>query len=410
MSPLREPRCPMLESTPILRLRKNEERRLKAGHEWIYANEVDTGQVSPKTLPAGAACRVEDSRGKVLGRALLSPHSLIVARLYSRDPKQEPTRSFFKKRIEQALALRETFYPKPFYRLIYGEADGLPGLVVDRFGDTLVMQIGTAGMEAHLETLVSALDAVLQPHAIVLKNDAAVRELEGLPLYVRALKGEVPESIALEENGARFEAPLRDGQKTGWFYDHREARARMAPLAKGARVLDVYSYCGGWGVQAALAGASDVTAVDSSSLALDYMHRNAELNGVAERLRTIEGDATTALKQLALDGEKFDLVILDPPAFIKRRKDFKNGLAGYHALNELAVRLIRPGGYLISASCSMHLPADKLLDVMRASARHIDRGLQVLGYQGQGPDHPIHPAIPETAYLKSWSARVSFNF
>jgi 23S rRNA (cytosine1962-C5)-methyltransferase len=400
----------MSESTPILHLRKNEERRLKAGHEWIYSNEVDTERSPLKTWPAGTACRVEDSRGKALGRALLSPNSLIAARLYSRDPKQEPSRSFFKKRVEQALVLRETLYPRPFYRLIYGEADGLPGLVVDRFGDTLVLQIGTAGMEAHLETLVAALDSVLQPERIVLKNDATVRELEGLPLYTRALKGEVPEYVAVEENGARFEAPLRDGQKTGWFFDHREARARMAPLAKGARVLDVYAYCGGWGVQAALAGASEVTAVDSSALALDAMHRNAELNGVAQRLRTLEGDATTALKQLAADGEKFDLVILDPPAFIKRRKDFKNGLAGYHALNELAVRLIRPGGYLISASCSMHLPAEKLLDVMRASARHIDRSLQVLGYQGQSPDHPIHPAIPETAYLKSWAARVLFSF
>lgn len=400
----------MSESTPILHLKKNEERRLKAGHEWIYSNEVDTERSPLKTWPAGTACRVEDSRGKALGRALLSPNSLIAARLYSRDPKQEPSRSFFKKRVEQALVLRETLYPRPFYRLIYGEADGLPGLVVDRFGDTLVLQIGTAGMEAHLETLVAALDSVLQPERIVLKNDATVRELEGLPLYTRALKGEVPEYVAVEENGARFEAPLRDGQKTGWFFDHREARARMAPLAKGARVLDVYAYCGGWGVQAALAGASEVTAVDSSALALDAMHRNAELNGVAQRLRTLEGDATTALKQLAADGEKFDLVILDPPAFIKRRKDFKNGLAGYHALNELAVRLIRPGGYLISASCSMHLPAEKLLDVMRASARHIDRSLQVLGYQGQSPDHPIHPAIPETAYLKSWAARVLFSF
>lgn len=400
----------MSEPTPTLHLRKNEERRLKAGHEWIYSNEVDTERSPLKTWPAGTACRVEDSRGKTLGRALLSPNSLIAARLYSRDPKQEPSRSFFKKRVEQALALRDTLYSRPFYRLIYGEADGLPGLVVDRFGDTLVLQIGTAGMEAHLETLVAALDSVLQPERIVLKNDATVRELEGLPLYTRALKGEVPEYVALEENGAHFQAPLRDGQKTGWFFDHREARARMAPLAKGARVLDVYAYCGGWGVQAALAGASEVTAVDSSALALDYMHRNAELNGVAQHLRTLEGDATAALKQLAADGEKFDLVILDPPAFIKRRKDFKNGLAGYHALNELAVRLIRPGGYLISASCSMHLPADRLLDVMRASARHIDRNLQVLGYQGQSPDHPIHPAIPETAYLKSWAARVLFSF
>ena len=400
----------MPEPTPILRLRKNEDRRLKAGHDWIYANEVDTGETPVKDLPAGAAALVQDARGKSLGRALLSPHSLIVGRLYSRDPEQEPSRSFFKKRIEQALALRETLFSEPGYRLIHGEADGLPGLVVDRYRDTLVMQAGTAGMEARLDTVASALDAVINPANIVVRNEAGVRELEALPLYTKTLKGEVPEEVHLHENGGHFVAPLREGQKTGWFFDHRAARARMAPLAKGARVLDVFAYCGGWGVQAALAGAREVTGVDSSGLALDFMHRNAELNGVGDRLRTLEGDAVAAMKELIADGEKFDLVILDPPAFIKRRKDFKNGLAGYHAINELAVRLVKPGGYLVSASCSMHLPADKLLDVVRASARHIDRALQVIGQEGQGPDHPIQPAMPETAYLKSWFTRLLFRF
>ena len=400
----------MPEPTPILRLRKNEERRLKAGHDWIYANEVDSAETPVKDLPAGAAALVQDARGKSLGRALLSPHSLIVGRIYSRDPEQEPSRSFFKKRIEQALALRERLFPEPGYRLIHGEADGLPGLVVDRYRDTLVMQTGTAGMEAHLETVASALDAVINPTNIVVRNEAGVRELEALPLYTKALKGDVPEEVHLHENGGQFVAPLSEGQKTGWFFDHRAARARMAPLAKDARVLDMFAYCGGWGVQAALAGAREVTGVDSSGLALDYMHRNAELNGVGDRLRTLEGDAQTAMKELIADGEKFDLVILDPPAFIKRRKDFKNGLAGYHAINELAVRLVKPGGYLVSASCSMHLPADKLLEVVRASARHIDRGLQVIGQEGQGPDHPIQPAMPETAYLKSWFTRLLFRF
>lgn len=399
----------MSEPTPILRLRKNEERRLRAGHEWIYANEVDTAETPLRSLPAGAACLVQDHRGKTLGRALLSPHSLIVARLYSRDAAREPDAAFFRQRSEQALALRETLFEQPFYRLVHGEADGLPGLVVDRFGDTLVVQVGTAGMEAHLDTLVDALDAVVRPANIVLRNEAAVRELEELPLYTRAARGVVPERISLVENGVAFAAPLAEGQKTGWFFDHRVARARMAPLAKNARVLDVFSYCGGWGVQAAVAGASEVTAIDSSSLALEYLHGNAERNGVQDRVRTLEGDAVAGMKELAAGGEKFDLVILDPPAFIKRKKDFKNGLAGYHTINELALRLVKPGGFLVSASCSMHLPAERLLEVMRSSARHIDRSLQMLGYQGQGPDHPMHPSIPETAYLKSWFARVLFR-
>lgn len=399
----------MTEATPVIRLRKNEERRLKAGHLWIYANEIDTRQTPLKELPAGAACVVEDSRGKPLGRALLSPHSLIAARVYSRDVKQELSRSFFKKRIEQALALRETLFSDPCYRLVYGEADGLPGLVVDRFNDVLVVQTGSGAMEAHLDIIVSALDAVLSPSHIIAKNEAAAREIEGMERYTKALKGELLEEVSLIENGAHFTAPLAEGQKTGWFYDHRTARQKVAPLAKGARVLDVFSYCGGWGVQAALAGAESVTCVDASETAIEYVHRNAEQNGVGDKVGSIQGDAFAAMKQLIADGEKYDLVILDPPAFVKRKKDFKNGLAGYHAINELAMRLVKPGGYLVSASCSMHMPANRLLDVIQSSARHIDRSVQIIGYEGQGPDHPVHPAIPETSYLKSWFCRVNFS-
>ncbi len=398
-----------MSETTVIRLRKNEERRLKAGHLWVYANEIDTRQTPLKDLPAGAACIVENSQGKPLGRALLSPHSLIAARLYSRDVKQELSRSFFKKRIEQALALRETLFDEHSYRLIFGEADGLPGLVVDRFGDVLVVQTGSGAMEAHLDTIVSALDAVLNPTHIIAKNEAAAREIEGMERYTKALKGDLVDEVSLTENGARFVAPLAEGQKTGWFYDHRSARQAMVPLAKGARVLDVFSYCGGWGVQAAMAGAESVTCVDASETAIDYVHRNAELNGVADKVGSIQGDAFAAMKQLIADGEKYDLVVLDPPAFVKRKKDFKNGLAGYHAINELALRLIKPGGYLISASCSMHMPADRLLDVIHSSARHIDRSVQEIGYQGQGPDHPVHPAITETSYLKSWFCRINFS-
>ncbi|EKF74804.1 hypothetical protein A11A3_07268 [Alcanivorax hongdengensis A-11-3] len=393
----------------VIRLRKNEERRIKAGHLWVFANEIDTRHTPLKDLPAGAACVVEDSRGKALGRALLSPHSLIAARLYSRDVKQELSRSFFKKRIEQALALREQLFDTPCYRLIFGEADGLPGLVVDRFADVLVVQTGSGAMEAHLDTIVSALDAVLSPSHIIAKNEAAARQIEGMERYTRALKGELLDEVSLSENGGNFVAPLAEGQKTGWFYDHRAARLKMQRLAGGARVLDVFSYCGGWGVQSAMAGAESVTCVDASQTALEYVHRNAELNGVADRISSLHGDAFAAMKQLIADGEKYDLVVLDPPAFIKRKKDFKNGLAGYHAINELAMRLVKPGGFLVSASCSMHMPADRLLEVIHSSARHIDRSVQVIGYEGQAADHPVHPAIAETAYLKSWFCRVQFS-
>lgn len=399
----------MTDPVPVIRLKKNEERRLKAGHLWVYSNEVDTGLTPLKELPVGDEAVVEDSHGKPLGRAMVNPHSLICARLFSRSPKQTLSKSFLKKRIEQAVTLRERLFPANCYRAVFGEADGLPGLVVDRYGDVFVLQTGTAGMEAVQAQVAEVLDALYSPAAIVAANQAGVRELEGLECYTRALKGELPETVSLEENGVSFRAPLAEGQKTGWFYDHRGARRRLEPLVAGARVLDVFSYCGGWGIQAACAGAESVTCVDSSTTALAYANDNAGLNEVAGKVRTLEGNAFDVLKAQAEAGEKYDVVILDPPAFIKRKKDYKNGLAGYRTINELALRLINPGGFLISASCSMHLPEDKLLDVIRGGARHVDRYAQVFAREGQAEDHPMHPAIPETRYLKSWFVRVLKN-
>ena len=305
--------------------------------------------------------------------------------------------------------MREALFADGCYRLVFGEADGLPGLVVDRFGDTLVVQTGTVGMEQRLPLLTEALAQVTGCSNIVLKNDAAAREQEGLPLYVKAALGELPAQVELQENGLTFKAPLAAGQKTGWFYDHREARARFHALAKDKRVLDVFSYCGAWGVGAAAAGAASVTCVDASQPALDQVMENAALNGVADKLTCLKGDAQQVMKQLLAAGEKFDLIVLDPPAFIKRKKDFKQGLAGYHQINELALRLVKPGGLLVSASCSMHLPADELLKLVQSGARHVDRRLQVLGLVGQAADHPVHPAIAETSYLKSWFLRVLMN-
>lgn len=392
-----------------LRLRKNEERRLRAGHLWVYANEIDTSTQPLASLPAGADCVVTDAGGKPLGRGLLSPHSLIALRLFSRQVQQNFDLAFVCARLAEAQALREALYPDHCYRLVFGEADGLPGLVVDRFGDTLVVQTATVGMEQRVPLLVEALAKVTGCANIILKNDAGAREAEGLPLYVKAVQGELPAQVTLTENGLTFKAPLAAGQKTGWFYDHREARAKCYGLAKGRRVLDVFSYCGAWGVGAAVQGATEVTCVDASQTALDQVMENAALNGVADKLTIHKGDAQQVMKQLLAAGEKFDLVVLDPPAFIKRKKDFKQGLNGYHQINELALRLVQPGGYLVSASCSMHLPTDELLKLMQSGARHVDRRLQVIGQVGQAADHPVHPAIPETRYLKSWFVRVLMN-
>lgn len=392
----------------VLRLKKNCERRLRGGHLWVYANELEA-TIPLSELPAGADCVLLDANNKPLGRALLSPHSLICARIYSRNVEQEFSRSFVKKRLHEALQWRQSLYSDDCYRLVYGETDGLPGLVVDRFGDTLVVQTGTVGMEQRLDMLVDMLVAVTGVGHVVIKNDATVRAQEGLDTYTRAAVGEMPERVQLTENGCNFYAPLAGGQKTGWFYDHREARARMHALSKEKRVLDVFSYCGAWGVGAAVAGATQVTCVDASQTAIDQVLENAELNGVGAVVDGIKGDAKKVLKTLIAAGEKYDVVVLDPPAFIKRKKDFRQGLKGYHQMNELALRLVKPGGVLVSASCSMHLPAAALLDVLQSSARHIDRRLQVTGFVGQAADHPIHPAIPETSYLKSWFVRVLMN-
>lgn len=399
----------MSESLPVLRLKRGEERRLRAGHLWIYSNEVDTDATPLKALQPGDEVVIEDARGKPLGRAYANPHSLICARLYSRDVRQPLNQRFLEKQIGQALALRDGIFQQPCYRAVFGEGDLLPGLVIDRFNDTFVVQSGTAGMDRVLPDVAAALDALCAPTHIIVKSESATREQEQLQPDVRALKGDLLDEIALVENGVNYLAPLAAGQKTGWFYDHRAARRRIMPLARDARVLDVFSYCGAWGLLAAATGAQQVTCVDSSQKALDYVYRGAVANQVETRVRTIQADAAHAMKELIAAGERFDIVVLDPPAFIKRKKDFKNGLAGYHAINELAVRLVEPGGVLISASCSMHLQREQLLDVMRASARHNDRFLQVFASEGQAEDHPLHPAISETEYLKSWFGRVLLN-
>jgi 23S rRNA (cytosine1962-C5)-methyltransferase len=297
-------------------------------------------------------------------------------------------------------------YPEPYYRLVYGDSDFLPGLVIDRFGDICVVQIATAGMEKVKNDIVEALVKVLSPRGILFKNDGKMRDVESLASYVETAYGDVPDEVTLIENGVSFLAPIKTGQKTGWFYDHRESRAQLAPLVKGKRVLDIFSYVGGWGVQAAAAGASHVTCIDASASALEIARKNAALNGVDDRFVTLQGDAFELLASLKQSGEKFDVVVIDPPAFITRRKDHKNGLAAYRRANELAIRLLQKDGLLVSGSCSLHLARAELIDVIRASARHLDRNAQIIHQGHQGADHPVHPAIAETEYLKAVFSRI----
>lgn len=399
-------------SVATLILKKNEERRLKAGHLWIYSNEVDVKATPLTGFEPGQEVVVNASNGKPLGRAYVNPHSLICARVVDRHSNVAIDRSLFVHRFNVALSLRQRLFDKPFYRLVYGESDGLPGLVVDRFGDVLVVQCNTAGMDVRREAISDALHKVLKPQAIIYRNDSAMRSMEGLPNEV-IVEGEIGDSITIEENGVAFEVPLTGGQKTGWFYDHRQNRAALmqlvASLAKAnkpPRVLDVFSYIGGWGIQAAVAGAAEVNCLDASATALDYAERSAALNGVDDRCRFLEGDAFEALKALKTEGEQFDLIVLDPPAFIKRRKDVKAGIEGYRRINQLAMQLLGKDGFLVSASCSYHLQRDQHLELVQRSGRHLERFVQVIHDGSQGADHPVHPVIPETQYLKSLTTRV----
>ena len=390
---------------PPLRLRKGEDRRLRAGHLWVFSNEVDVERTPLTAFEPGTLVEVQDVRGAPLGSGYVNPRSLICARLVSRDPRQALDRELLRSRVGRALELRDRLFEEPFYRLLFGEGDGLPGLVVDRFGDALVVQITTAGMERLRSEVVGVLDEVVRPSAILLRNDTSSRSLEGLELYTDTALGELPERVEIRENGVRFQVPLTGGQKTGWFYDHRFNRARLQRYVQGRRVLDVFSYIGGWGVQAAAAGAAGVLCVDSSAAALDELQASARLNGLEDRVSTLRGDAFDALRDLRESGERFDVVVLDPPAFIKRKKDAKQGEKAYRRINQLGLDLLADGGILVSASCSFHMSRDSLLDAVLRASRDANREVQLLEEGHQAADHPIHPAIPETSYLKAFFLR-----
>ena len=394
-------------SLPSLRLKANAERRLRAGHLWVYSNEVDATATPLSTLAAGDQAILETAGGKPLGIVGVSPNNLICARLLSRDLKHSLGKSLLVHRIQVALSLRERLFEQPCYRLVHGEADLLPGLVVDRFGDHLLVQLTSATMERNKDAVLAALVQVLKPRGVLWKNDSAARDAEGLARYVETAFGVVPEWLDLEENGVKFQAPVQ--QKTVWHYEQRMNRARLAPYVKGKRVLDLFSHVGGWGVQAAVFGANEVFCTEGSAQALDGVERNAALNGVAEKITCIEGDIFEAMKELKNAEERFDVVIATPPAFIKRKKDQKNGEAGYRRLNEQAMRLLGKDGILVSTSSSLHLPEDELQNILLQSARHLDRNILLLERGGQGPDHPVHPAIPETRAIKSLTCRILPN-
>ena len=386
-------------------LRKGADHRLRGGHLWVYSNEVDSERSPLSRFAAGDLVAVRNTNDRLLGSAYMEPNALICARVYAPGEQRTLDAQFFTARLQAALAIREAAFDQPFYRLVYGDSDTLPGIVIDRFGDVLVMQLNNDGLERYREPLLAALVALLQPRGILLRADSRSRREQGLATDSSVVYGDVPEQVLLQENGVQFLAPVYSGQKTGWFYDHRMSRARLAAWVKDKGVLDVYSYIGGWGIQAAAFGASQVCCVDSSAQALEEVEANARLNGVAARVSTRRGSAPELMAAMYTEGSRFDVVILDPPAFIQRKKDLKKGIAAYRRINKLGLQLLHPGGLLVSASCSMHLSRAELIAAMQQAAVRTGCQIRVVEQGAQGPDHPIHPAIPETEYLKAVFAR-----
>lgn len=379
-----------------LTLRRGHDRRLRGGHPWVFSNEIDSidGPADP-----GAAVAVFAADGQRLGTGYYNPHSLIAARLLSRREESIDTPYFFSTLLQKALEYRHRACGNlAAMRLVHGEGDGLPGLVVDRYGDVLSVQLLTAGMEARRGIIVQALLELLGPRAIVARNDSASRALEGLTSYVELLHGEAPGPVETTINGLCFAVEVMAGQKTGLFLDQRENCRRLEGLVSGADVLDLFCYAGAWSLHAAHYGAGNVTGVDVSAGAIRQAHENARLNRLEETCRFVAADVFDYLRDQ--HGRRFGTVILDPPAFIKSRKHLEEGKKGYLTVNRRALEMVAPGGFLVTCSCSHHLDRATFLALINQAAQQARRNVRLVEMRGQAADHPILPACPETDYLK----------
>jgi len=385
---------------PIIRVKPREGRRARMGAPWIFSNEIQM-DAAAKALQPGTLVTVVGDDGRGFGTGSFNPKSLIAVRLFDAAADAEIGPAFFAAHFRRALARRQAFWDEPFYRLVHAEGDFLPGLVVDRFGDTAVLQVGTAGMEGLLGPMLAALDEVIAPARVLLRNDAPSRALEGLQSYVRIAKGAFDGPIAVRENGLRAFADPQAGQKTGWYYDQRENRAFMAGLARGRSVLDAFCYTGGFAIAAAKAGAAEAVGIDSSATALALANDAAAANGTAARTKFVKADVMEELARLAGRGERFDVVIADPPPFVRARKDLEPGAKAYRKLARLAASVTAENGFLFLASCSHNMPAERFAAECAAGIARAGRRAAQLRQSGAGPDHPIHPMLPETAYLKA---------
>lgn len=389
----------MTHALPLIRLLPGRDRRAKGGHPWIFSNEIAMTPAA-KALPPGSAVRVEGDDGQRYGAWHFNPHSLIAARFLDADPNAGcDTPDWFRARLAEALALRERLYDTPYYRWVHAEADGLPGLVVDRYGEVIALQANTAGMDRATPVIVEALRSLVAPRAIVAKNDSAVRGLEGLAEETAVLAGDAVGAEAVQ-GALRFPVDLIGGQKTGFFYDQRENRARVAALAKGQAVLDAFCHTGGFGLHCAVAGAESVTLLDRSAPALEAAMEAARGAGVAERVTTRRAEALEELERMLGEPRRYGIVIADPPAFAKSRKDHAPALRAYAKLARIAAGLVAPQGFLFVASCSHHVAPGEFAEAVTWGVARARRSARILFQGGAGPDHPLHPMLPESAYLK----------
>ena len=390
-----------MESMKQLRLHQGRERRVLQGHRWVFANEIADGVTD---YEPGSWVEVLSDKGVSLGSGYINPHSLIAVRIVC-PPGRKPDRDFFHGLITDARARREAAYPgSACWRAVFGESDGLPGLVADRYGDVLVYQVTTLGM-ARMEPLIrEILLDVFQPHAVIFRNDTAVRSLEGLPVEKGIAHGELPDLHRVEMDGLEFRLDPMNGQKTGLYLDQRDNRSAFRRWTAGKRVLDLFCYNGAWSLAALAGGAVETVGVDQSSDAVDQARHNAALNGMDDRSTFLEGDVFHHLR--SVEKGAFDVIVLDPPAFAKTRNSLPEARKGYTDLNRRALLALKPGGMLVSCSCSYHLSEEMFREVLLNAARAAGRRLRLIEARGQAADHPVLLAMPETRYLKCWFLEV----
>ena len=378
-----------------------KEKRVWTGHPWIFRSDIARAKGDPQP---GDTVRVTASNGRFLAMAAYNPASQIALRILSH--RDEPIdEAFIRGRVHRAVEYRRRFADLKSCRLIFAESDGLPAVIVDSFGDVLVMQCLCLGMERYEDIICDALMDEVQPQGIYERGDVPVRELEGLSQVTGVLRGTVPDRVLMEENGVKFWVDVKQGQKTGFFLDQKENRAAIAPFVKGARVLDCFTHTGSFALHAAKFGAAEVTGVDISEFACDFARENAALNGF-DNVNFVAANAFDYLKEQCAAGEQYDVVILDPPAFTKTRAAVEAAARGYKEINLRGMKLVKSGGYLVTCSCSQHMLPGQFKDVVLSAARDARVNLFQVEYRTQGRDHPILPAAPETQYLKCGIFRV----